>query len=128
MADPALTARRVTRDVEPSAMGRLLEDPPRATVAFVEREAVEVLPAKAWCRGGMHLFAVRSDGATDLDGRDVVLLIDGGAYWFELCGISVRGVAKRANSAAVEGADPLRWYAVVPRRVLAWDYDAVREE
>jgi len=36
--------QRVTRDVEPPALRDLLEHPPRATVAFVDRDTVEILP------------------------------------------------------------------------------------
>jgi hypothetical protein len=107
--------------VAPSAMQRLLDDPPRGTVAFVERDAVELLPARTRTRGDAYEFGVVAAGAPDLDGREVLLVMDGGAYWFELCGVSVRGVARRGPT------DRLSWYRVVPGRVLAWNYDAIRE-
>lgn len=119
---------RVTRDVEPAAVHHLLDSPPRATVAFVDRDAVELVPVRARSRDGIHLFGVAADGTPDLEGREVVLLMDGGAYWFELCGFSVRGVAAHVGSPGAEATERLRWYAVAPRRVLAWDYGAIREE
>ena len=119
-------AQHVTRDVEVSAVGDLLEHPPRATVAFVEGGAVEILPASARFTANAHLFGVRADAAPDLDDREVVLVIDDGRYWFELRGISVRGVA--AHIEPPGGADRLLWYTIKPRRVLAWDYSAIREE
>jgi hypothetical protein len=123
-AAEAGAAPRVTRDVQPAALQDLLDHPPRATVAFVEGGAVTLLPVTARYGGGTHRFGLC--GAVDLDGREVVLLRDDGAYWFELRGISVRGVAARDTGPAPDTADGTRWYAVQPRRVLAWDYATIR--
>jgi hypothetical protein len=119
-------SKRATRDVEPSALPDLLEHPPRASLAFVDRDAVDVLPVRARCDGA-YRFGVRPESASDLDGREVVLVIDDGPYWFELRGISVRGRARRIDPPQQEGARGLAWYAIEPRRVLAWDYGALRE-
>ena len=119
-------AKRVTRDVEVSAVRDLLEHPPRATVAFVDGGAVSLLPARARCSASKHLFGVSSATAPDLAGREVVLVIDDGSYWFEVRGISVRGIAARVEPPSGDGA--LVWYAIEPRRVLAWDYGAIRAE
>ena len=120
---PAGAPRHVTRDVEPVALRDLAEDPPRATVAFAEGDAVELLPAKVGSRGNLRRFGIVPAGSPDLDGREVVLLMDGGSYWFELRGMSVRGVATRVEP----GGERLRWYAITPSRVLAWDYATIRE-
>jgi hypothetical protein len=120
---PAGTARRITRDVEPASLRDLADDPPRATVAFAQGDAVELLPAKVGTRGSVQLFGVVPAGSPDLDGREVVLVMDGGSYWFELRGVSVRGVASRVEA----GDARLRWYAIAPSRVLAWDYATIRE-
>jgi len=120
-------ARRVTRDVEPSALKDLLEHPPRATVAFVDRDAVEVLPVRARFRADTYQFGVQPEVATDFEHREVVLVIDDGAYWFELRGISVRGLARRTDRGEPGETDALAWYAIEPRRILAWDYGAIRE-
>lgn len=117
--------QRVTRDVEPSAVRDLLEHPPRATLAFVDGEQIEVLPVRYRLEGDTHWIGIPSDAPLTLADREVVLVIDDGAYWFELRGISVRGMAARvATSAAGEG--DWAWYAIAPRRVLAWDYGAIR--
>jgi hypothetical protein len=119
-------AQRVTRDVEPSAVRDLFQDPMRASVAFVERGGVELLPVRS--RGGTdaHEFAVRAGDAPTLDGREVVLIRDDGAYWFELRGISVRGIARRVDAREPPDAGGLLWYALEARRVLAWDYATIR--
>ena len=123
---PLGVGKPVTRDVDPSAVRDLLDDPPRATVAFLERGAVELLPVRARFSADVHRFGVLAEHAPDLEGRETVLLRDDGAYWFELRGISVRGVARRLGPPDPEGAVALVWYAVEPRRILAWDYASVR--
>ncbi len=121
-------APRVTRDVEVSAVAALLQHPPRATVAFVERGAVDVLPARASCSADTYRFGVTAGVAPDLERREVVLVIDDGPYWFELRGISVRGVAEHSEPPDAGESRSLTWYTIHPRRVLAWDYGAIREE
>lgn len=119
--------RRVTRDVDLVAVRDLLDQPPRATVAFVDDDGgPAVLPARAQVDGDRRLFAVAAGAAPILDRREVVLVIDDGPYWFQLRGVSMRGIANRVD--APMGAPALlAWYAVDTRRVLAWDYGAVRE-
>jgi hypothetical protein len=120
--------KRVTRDVSVAALRDLVETPPRATVAFMDGGAVDIVPARARCTADTHQFGVVSDAALSLDQREVVLVIDAGANsWFKLRGFSVRGVAVHVQPPAAEGSD-LTWYAIEPRRILAWDYGAIREE
>jgi len=119
--------RRVTRDVEVSALRDLLDHPLRATVAFVDGGAVALLPARVRDDAGAYRFGILADGAANLDTREVVLVVDDGCYWFELRGVSVRGMAVRIEASTGAGADRLAWYAIEPRRVLAWDYAAIRE-
>jgi hypothetical protein len=107
--------RRVIRDVEPEVLGDLCERPPRASVAFVDGGAVDVLPARARCRVGAYEFAVSAGDPADLAGREVVLVLDDGPYWFQLRGVSVRGVAERLPGTPPDG---LSWYAIAPRRIL----------
>lgn len=120
-------APRVTRDVEPSALTDLLEHPPRATVAFVDRDEADVLPVWARVRADTYWFGVRPEVGTDFENREVVLVIDDGPYWFELRAISVRGLARRIDQAEPGERDALAWYAIQTRRILAWDYGAIRE-
>jgi len=117
---------RITRDVDPSALRDLVEAPPRATVAFVEGDAIDLLPARARFSTDTYDFCVQADAAPELGGREVVVVIDDGPYWFELRGISVRGVAARIDPAEPDAT--LVWYRVDARRVLAWDYAAIRED
>jgi len=118
--------RRVIRDVDLAAVRDLLATPPRATVAFVRNGAIDCLPVRARCDGDSHSFGIAPEAAACLDGAEVVLLIDEGPWWFELRGVSVRGIA--AAAAAPAGGDELAWFRVAPTRFLAWDYGALREE
>jgi hypothetical protein len=114
---------RVTRDVEPDALRGLLQAPPRAMVGFVRDGLPDLLPVVVRV-ADEHRFGV-TPTAPDLDGREVVLLVDDGPYWFQLRGVSVRGRARRVPDPP--GATHLAWYVVEARRVLAWDYGALRE-
>lgn len=122
------SGRRVTRDVEPSALRDLLDNPSRATVAFVDGDAVDLLPVRVRLSMETYLFGVPADASPDLNNREVVLVVDAGPYWFELRGVSVRGMAKRADSPGQGEGGRFVWYAIDPRRILAWDYGAIREE
>jgi hypothetical protein len=95
--NPSGSVKRVTRDVETAAVGDLLDDAPRATLAFVEADEVEV-----------------------------VLVRDDGPYWFQLRGITVRGIAKRGVLPIEASGQHLIRYSIEPRRVLAWDYGRLR--
>lgn len=118
---------RVTRDVEPSTLKDLLEHAKRATVAFVDRDEAEILPVRARYDADTCRFGVLPEVAVDFENREVVLVIDDGPYFFELRGISVRGPARRIDRAEPVETNALAWYRIEPRRVLAWDYGAMRE-
>ena len=111
----------VTRDVELDAVRDLLARPPRASVTFLDGGGVAIVPVRARFAGDRLAVGLPADGP-DLAGREVVVLIDDGPWWFRLRGASFRGVARR--EAEAEG---LVWWTVEPRRVLAWDYGAIRE-
>jgi len=58
-----------------------------------------------------YCFGVAGDTAPDLDGVEVVRVIDDGMYWFELRGVSVRGMATPHAARAETEAAGLTWYA-----------------
>ena len=122
-------ARRVIRDVEPSAVADLVEDAPRAHLAFVEGNRAEVVPVVTRRVAGQQLVAVPG-GARGLDGREVHLVRDDGQYWFELRALAVRGVLRAIpapDGSGRAGADPLPWFRLEPGRTVAWDYGQLRE-
>ena len=111
----------VTRDVALDAVSDLLVRPPRASITFLDGDEVAIVPVRARFVGGQPLVGLPA-GGPDLAGREVVVLVDDGPWWFRLRGASFRGVAR--PDAKGEG---LVWWAVAPRRVLAWDYGTIRE-
>jgi len=119
---------KVTRDVEPAALPDLLAHPPRASLAYVDGDSVTIVPARARCDDGVWHFMLREADCRDLEGQEIVLIMDDGPYWFELRGISARGIAKRAAAKGDAAGDGLAHYTVEVRRLLSWDYGAVREE
>lgn len=122
-----LAPRRVTRDVELSALRDLLDGPRQGTVAVVLDDAIDVLPAEARCSGDLCKFGLLC-ASPDLDDLEVVLVIDEGPFWFQLRGASFRGIARRSEPPEPGTAERLVWYALEPRRILAWDYGSIREQ
>ena len=111
----------ITRDVPVSALGDLLAHPPRASVTFIGDDAVTIVPARAQLGIDPPRIGLPAPGP-DLTGREVVVLVDDGPWWFRLRGASFRGVARR--DALAEG---VVWWTITPTRILAWDYAAIRE-
>lgn len=72
--------KRVIRDVEPEALSNLRDCPPRASVAFSDGDAVDLVPARARFGVGTYQFGVSAETAPQLTNREVVLLIDDGPY------------------------------------------------
>ena len=111
----------VTRDVALDAVSDLLARPPRASVTFRDGDGVAIAPVRARFVGDQPLVGLPA-GGPDLARHEVVVLMDDRPWWFRLRGASFRGVARR--DAEAEG---VVWWAVAPRRVLAWDYGTIRE-
>ena len=121
------SAKRVSRDVDAAQLSDLLERPLRATVAFVDEEVIDAVPVRVRCEGDTYAFGLSRGGAPALLQREVVLLLNDGCYWFELRGIAVRGTA-RASAPPPGTTSDQDWYALVPTRVLAWDYGTIHVE
>ena len=111
----------VTRDVALDALGDLLARPRRASVTYLDNEGVAIVPVRARFTDNRPLVGVPV-GGPDFGGREVVVLVDDGPWWFRLRGASFRGIAQRDTE-----ANGLVWWAVTPRRILAWDYGTIRE-
>ena len=85
------------------------------------------MPGRAQYRADTYRFGVLREVATGLENREVVLVIDDGPHFFELRGLSVRGLARRMHRPEPDDEDALAWYVIEPRRILAWNYEAMRE-
>lgn len=111
----------ITRDVEPAQLADLLRNPPRAALAAVVDGRVELYPVGVVADdpgNPRSLTVTMPPSSPDLAKHDVVVVIDDGAAWFELRSLTFRG------SAVSVGAQT---YSIVPTRVVAWDYGALRQ-
>jgi hypothetical protein len=111
----------VTRDVALETVSDLLAHPPRATVTYVDDDGIALVPVRARFVDQRPLVGLPASGP-DLAGKEVILLVDDGPWWFRLRGASFRGVAQRDTE-----ADGLSWWTITPRRIIAWDYGTIRE-
>lgn len=119
----------VTQRVDPEKLRALLERPPRAAIAFVERERIEVLPVTYRHREGRHLVGVpRRDLPAASAPERAFLLVDDGCAWFELRAVSLRGRLLAALAPPAEAPSDLLWLELVPDHVVAWDYATLHEE
>lgn len=113
----------IIRDVEPGALADLALCPPRAALAATVDDEVLVVPVDVRLDEGAD--PARSprvvqvpEGCPDLANRNVVVVADDGPQWFRLRSLTVRGTAKAMGERA---------YRVMPQRIVAWDYGALRE-
>lgn len=111
----------ITRDVALDHVRDLLARPLRASVTFVSDGALAILPVRLRFVDDRPVVGLPADGP-DIAGREVIVLTDDGPWWFRLRGVSFRGVAARDTE-----TDGVVWWAVTPRRALAWDYGTIRE-
>jgi len=84
-------------------------------------------PVAARFVDGRYLVGVDSNARQrPVPGEEVILLVDEGAYFFDLRAIYVRGRVQPVERP--EGLpDRLRWFEVEPTRKAAWDYGRLRE-
>lgn len=120
--------KSITRRVSPKALGDLLSSPPRATLAFVEGTGIEAQSVSFRHNEGRFWFGVKDPPPTGLaPGAPVYLLVDDGKFMTELRGVAVAGrLGERSND---ERDQPgIAWFEVMPSRVIAWDYAALRRK
>jgi hypothetical protein len=119
--------KRVTRDIGPDSARDLLERVPRACLSFACNQEPEVLPVAVRWQDGRYLVGVPEHASCRPGpGREVVLLVDEGAYFFDLRAIYIRGHLTSAEVPPNALADHL-WFEVVPLKEVAWDYGTLHE-
>jgi len=121
---------RVTRNVAPEAADDLLERPPRASLAFTAGTTLIAMPVAFRRCDGRYWIGLLPDGSDPAPqpGAIVTLLIDTGWYWFELRAIKLRGRLESAPQPPAGGPVELNWLELIPDKIVAWDYDTLREE
>jgi hypothetical protein len=116
--------KRVTRAVQPVDLAPLLDEPPRATLAFVSDGAIEAVPVAFRWSDGRYLVGLKS-GMEPPTGR-VKLLIDDGPWYFDLRGVWVRGTLVASGESA-DATTECAWFELQPEKTAAWHYGRMRE-
>jgi hypothetical protein len=105
----------------------LFSRPARAAVGWAGPAGPECVPVVAERDGGIRIGLY--PGAIPATGARVVLVVDAGAYWFELRAAVWRGtVAPDDAGTGGSGDDGLVWFRLEPVRFAAWDYGRLRED
>jgi hypothetical protein len=120
--------RRITRNIDPLEGRDLLARVPQACIAFAGTgDSPRAEPITVVSQNERYLVGMPSQGPTPpAVGEEVVLLIDEGFQFFDLRAIYVRGRVDPADEAE-RLSDDLSWFAVVPSKIVAWDYGRMRE-
>jgi hypothetical protein len=120
----ALTKKRITRAVAPEEISDLLIARRWASLALVQDGSLHAWPTTFAYHGGRYYVQASQDDPLDA-GTRVSLLIDDGVYHADLRGIRIQGTIgdPMADSQTEAGRD---WLEVIPRKVTAWNYGAIR--
>lgn len=117
--------KHATRSIDPAEARDLLERVPRACVAFARDNIAQTEPVTLVFKDDRYLVGISASAPAPAVGQEIVLLVDEGCQFFDLRAIYVRG---HVGALDVEMGAPgdLFWCAVVPMRVVAWDYGRMR--
>ena len=118
--------KSITRRVSPEDVRGLLDSPPRANLAYVEGLRVHAVPVSFRYHEARYWFGVVDATGGLVTGAPVQLLIDDGEYMAELRGIAITGRVGERSEKAIDR--PITWFEIVPNRVTAWDYAALRRK
>ncbi len=121
--------KRMTRAGQPEDVRDLLDNAPRANIAFNNSGAIEAVPVDFCLHEEQYWVGMPRDGvgARPEAGDRVRLLIDDGCYHFDLRGMWVRGKLSQAEIPPWDGSPNLTWFRVEPAKAVVWDYGAMRE-
>lgn len=112
----------VTRAVTADDLAELLALARRASVAWNRDGQIMATPAAFRFKDGRYLIGVPPE--TLSEGAEVTVLIDEGPMYFDLRGVRIRGPVTVVETGRDDG---LHWFAVKPRREVAWHYGSLRE-
>lgn len=121
--------KRMTRAAQPEDLRDLLDNAPRANIAFNNGGAIEAVPVDFRFHHKQYWVGMPRDGVGAMPEADdrVRLLIDDGCYHFDLRGMWVRGTLSQAEIPPWDGSPSLAWFRVEPAKIVVWDYGAMRE-
>ena len=117
----------VTRDIDPKDARDLLEQVPRACIAFASDDGPVSQPVVLVWKNDRYFIGMPTDeDHQPASGDEIVLLVDEGVLFFDLRAIYIRGTVKPAEAPAGEPAGRT-WFELAPAKTVAWDYGMLRE-
>jgi hypothetical protein len=119
--------KRVSRNIDPDCARDLLEQAPRACIAFACEHGPQAQPIVLLWHDSRYFVGI-PDHADQRPsaGQEVVLLVDDGVYFFDLRAIYIRGLLQGAEGPRDAPAGHT-WFEVVPLKMVAWDYGMLHE-
>lgn len=119
--------KRITRNVDLAEAWDLLENVPRACLAFTGDEGPQAEPVTIALEDDRYLVGIPSSAANSPTADDeAVLLIDAGSQFFDLRAVYVRGHVRTLETAE-HCTRGFLWFVLEPTRAVAWDYGRMRE-
>ncbi len=117
----------VTRNIDLDRARDLLERIPRACLAFASDRGPEAWPCVLVYDDHRFIVGIADYASPQpRSGEESVLLVDEGAYFFDLRVIYVRGRVQ-AVERPKESPAGYNWVEVIPLKITAWDYGMLRE-
>jgi hypothetical protein len=117
--------KQITRSVGVDDVRDLLARMHHAHVAWHDGSGVSAIPVSFRFGDEKYWIGVPADAGLTA-GRQAMLVIDEGWYYFELRGVRLRGLL--ADTAPPPGASTaLRWLELRPEKTIAWDYGTMRQ-
>ncbi len=119
--------KQVTRNVELDAVQDLVERVPRACIVFAAASGPQSQPVALIWRDSRYFVGLPPQTTSQPStGQEIVLLVDEGAYYFDLRAIYIRGQAQPMEPPSAVPADHT-WFELLPSKIVAWDYGMLHE-
>jgi hypothetical protein len=121
--------RPVTQRVPAEDNEDLVSGGARAAIATAGPDGPDCVPVVVRREGGIRVGIDPEMVPPDQRRGRVVLVADGGGYWFELRAAVWRGaLVPEDDDGTAPSDDGLVWFRLETRRVVAWDYGRLRED
>ena len=119
--------KQVTRNIDPDSARDLLEQVPRACIAFAQDSGPQAQPVALLWQNERYFVGIPSEADHQPEpGQEAVLLVDEGVYFFDLRAIYVRGHVQQIEPPTDAPAGHT-WFELVPTKQVAWDYGTLHE-
>jgi len=119
--------KQITRNIALDSAHDLLERVPRACIAFADDHGPQAQPITLIWRDDRYLVGIPQRVERQPDsGKEVVLLVDEGIYFFDLRAIYIRGQVQPIET-PTDAPSGYTWFELLPLKIVAWDYGTLHE-